>query len=75
MDKNYSTERIYRIWDDDAGSYFEVSEDSDGIGLCTISHTYEKERTELNGMSVEEAKMLAKALSEWCYHKELENGS
>lgn len=35
--RKYSLERVYRVWDNQAGDYVQISDDDDGLDLMKIS--------------------------------------
>ena len=62
----YSTETVFKVWNDDTGDNWEIAEDSDGLGLVEI-----RERDAKNAitgrltMEADAAKLLAKQLTEY----------
>lgn len=70
MNENFTLETIYRVYNDDDGSYAEISEDPDGLGLIVVKHVDPLNKglpdIELPSMPISKAKLLVEAIYKLC---------
>jgi len=64
MKRNFSLEKVIKIWDDDHGTHIDVGPDSDGLGLVEIKQ-FDEDNKCINRivMTQEEAILLAEAIN------------
>ena len=76
MPTKFEVERVFKVWDNNSGAYFEIREDDDGLGFCTLGYNDKNtgENILLPGMVLEQAKMFAEELVFWCELQKIKLG-
>lgn len=70
MNENFTLETLYRVYNDYDGSYIQINEDPDGLGLVVVKYTGNPIEglpdIELPTMPTKKARLLAKAINNLC---------